>query len=205
MHTLDISYHELIHAMKQCIAVVDAGGVIISVNHAWIQNAYDEGVPQSFNWVGINFMQIADALSGEDEQDLDRLQAVLQGISTYYRNEFRSSCIQPSRWFQIEAFPLRNGAREEPRGMIVCLSDISRSKQLENDLMTALSQIRTLRGLLPICAVCKRIRDDDDLWNSIESFLQKHAHTEFTHDICPDCIRRLYPKYSSILDTPTHQ
>ncbi|OZB96056.1 hypothetical protein [Paenibacillus sp. XY044] len=205
MHTPDISFHELIHSMLQSIAVVDAGGVIISVNHAWIQSAHDEGVPRSFNWVGVNFMQIADALSEEDEPDTDSLQAVLQGTVPFYKNEFRSSCIQPSRWFQIEAFPLRNGARDEIRGMVICLSDISRSKQLEDDLMTALSQIRTLRGLLPICAVCKRIRDDDDIWNSIESFLQKHAHTEFTHDICPDCIRRLYPKYSSILDTPTHQ
>jgi hypothetical protein len=83
---------------------------------------------------------------------------------------------------------------------LIAHTDVTEQKQTERQLKKALSEVRTLRGLLPICAVCKQIKDEQDSWNSVESYLEKHTHAEFTHDICPDCIRRLYPKYSNILD-----
>jgi DNA-binding response OmpR family regulator len=58
-------------------------------------------------------------------------------------------------------------------------------------LEDALRQVDTLRGLLPICSYCKRIRDDKDYWEQLESYLSKHSHVEFTHGICPSC----YDKY----------
>lgn len=202
MHISNISLHEVIHSLRQSVAIIDSKGFIVSVNHAWIKRAREEGVPASFNWVGVNFIQIFDTVSTESEQQRRRFEAVFQGTGSYYSSEFRSIYHQMTKWFLIEASPLRQDGHGKAKGVVVCLSDISTSKKQEHDLMEALSQIRTLRGLLPMCAVCKRIRDDADIWNSIESFLEKHTHAEFTHDICPDCIRRLYPKYSSILDSP---
>jgi DNA-binding response OmpR family regulator len=61
------------------------------------------------------------------------------------------------------------------------------------ELQRALEDIRTLRGILPICSNCKKIRDDDGYWNQVESYLQQHTGAEFTHSVCPECIEKLYP------------
>jgi len=61
----------------------------------------------------------------------------------------------------------------------------------------ALSQLKLLSGMLPICASCKKIRDDSGYWNQIESYIHEHSQAEFSHSICPDCMVRLYPEYAS--------
>ena len=58
-------------------------------------------------------------------------------------------------------------------------------------LQEALDQVRQLKELLPICAWCKRIRDDEDYWHSIEEYLHVHTGTDFTHGICPHCLETL--------------
>ena len=69
-------------------------------------------------------------------------------------------------------------------------------KALISQLQNALDQVKTLRGLLPICASCKRIRNDDDqTWQPIEEYIANHSNADFTHGICPECLRRLYPDY----------
>jgi hypothetical protein len=60
-------------------------------------------------------------------------------------------------------------------------------------LEKALSRVKTLSGLLPICASCKKIRDDKGYWNQIETYLDQHSNATFSHGICPDCAQRLYP------------
>jgi len=56
------------------------------------------------------------------------------------------------------------------------------------ELEDALSQVKQLRGLLPICSYCKRIRDDQNYWQQVESYITKRSDAEFTHGICPDCL-----------------
>lgn len=70
-----------------------------------------------------------------------------------------------------------------------------RTSRLNRSLRQALQEIRVLRGILPICAACKKIRDDQGYWNQIESYISAHSDTEFTHGICPDCAHKLYPQY----------
>ncbi|MGC7872942.1 hypothetical protein ACPUYX_15625 [Desulfosporosinus sp. SYSU MS00001] len=62
-----------------------------------------------------------------------------------------------------------------------------------------ISLISELQGLIPICASCKKIRDDKGYWNRVETYIEAHSEAEFTHDICPECTKRLYPKLSSKL------
>jgi len=50
-----------------------------------------------------------------------------------------------------------------------------------------------MRGLIPICASCKNIRDDKGYWKQVEVYIQEHSEADFTHSICPDCARKLYP------------
>lgn len=67
-------------------------------------------------------------------------------------------------------------------------------EQVIGELTTALAEVRTLRGLLPICAGCKQIRDGDGAWTSVEAYVARHSDAEFTHGICPTCAARLYPE-----------
>jgi len=67
-------------------------------------------------------------------------------------------------------------------------------------LQEALDKISTLRGLLPICAACKKIRDDKGYWNQIEVYISKHTEAEFSHGICPDCAKELYGEYAENLE-----
>jgi FixJ family two-component response regulator len=65
---------------------------------------------------------------------------------------------------------------------------------LIRELRDALAKVKTLSGLLPICASCKKIRDDGGYWNQIEAYITKHSEAEFTHGLCPDCAQKLYPQ-----------
>jgi PAS domain S-box-containing protein len=78
--------------------------------------------------------------------------------------------------------------------------DISERKKAEEEreklisqLQEALDNIKTLKGLLPICANCKKIRDDKGYWNQIEAYIREHSDAEFSHSICPECAEILYP------------
>ena len=76
----------------------------------------------------------------------------------------------------------------------VALSNITKLKQAEEALQKALhDEIKTLRGILPICANCKKIRDDQGYWNQIEIYVRDHSEVVFSHGICPDCANKLYP------------
>jgi DNA-binding response OmpR family regulator len=64
------------------------------------------------------------------------------------------------------------------------------------DLSTALANVKSLSGLLPICASCKRIRDDDGYWSRVETYIEKNSDAQFTHGLCPACVE----KYSADMD-----
>jgi hypothetical protein len=66
--------------------------------------------------------------------------------------------------------------------------------RLIQELRRALSEVKTLRGFLPICASCKKIRDDKGYWNQIELYIRERSEAEFSHSICPECAKKLYPE-----------
>jgi ligand-binding sensor domain-containing protein len=76
----------------------------------------------------------------------------------------------------------------------------NRQRVLQTKVDEAVAQIKTLRGLLPICASCKRVRDDGGYWNQIERYVRDHSEAEFSHGICPECIRKLYPEHADLAD-----
>jgi hypothetical protein len=63
------------------------------------------------------------------------------------------------------------------------------------ELKDALKKVKTLSGMLPICASCKKIRDDKGYWNQIEGYIQSHSDAEFSHGICPDCAKKLFSEF----------
>lgn len=73
--------------------------------------------------------------------------------------------------------------------------DVTERELLITKLRAALDEVNALRGLLSICASCKRIRDEHGAWQQLESYIQSHSEAKFTHGLCADCIRKLYPDF----------
>jgi PAS domain S-box-containing protein len=82
------------------------------------------------------------------------------------------------------------------------ISEQKRSEKAREKLITylqeALSQVKRLSGLLPICAACKKIRDDRGYWQQIEEYIRQHSEADFSHGICPACEEELYPDPSNL-------
>jgi PAS domain S-box-containing protein len=124
------------------------------------------------------------ALDTDVEQLLRRVMLVrTRGFcETYYA---------PSgRWLSFHVNPFREG-------ISVLFRDISERRNAEaererliRELQAALKQVRALRGLIPICAWCKKIRNDDGYWEQLEKYLKNHSEADFTHGMCPDCARK---------------
>jgi hypothetical protein len=81
-------------------------------------------------------------------------------------------------------------------GISITARDVSEQKRYQaererliSDLQVALAEVKTLKGLLPICGHCKKIRDDKGAWNQIESYIRDRSDATFTHGICPDCMQ----------------
>jgi len=84
--------------------------------------------------------------------------------------------------------------------LILLLEDITGRKVAEaererivKELSEALANVKTLSGLLPVCAWCKNIRNDDGYWQRIETYLSEHSDASFTHGMCPDCLAKQFP------------
>ena len=71
--------------------------------------------------------------------------------------------------------------------------EIERRKAREKELEQALGEIKVLRGLLPICSHCKKIRDEKGLWHPVEGYIRDHSNADFSHGICPECLNKHYP------------
>lgn len=94
-------------------------------------------------------------------------------------------------------------ARVEVGRQMIETQDVLAAKIEE--LHRALGEIKTLRGIVPICAGCKKIRDDQGYWKQVEVYLQEHTEAEFSHGLCPDCKKRLYPDLSGNSDQMTSE
>ncbi len=69
-------------------------------------------------------------------------------------------------------------------------------RQKNHELSEALAQVKQLKGLLPICMFCKKIRKDEDYWQQVEEYLFEHTEADFSHSICPECMQKHYPEYA---------
>jgi hypothetical protein len=76
----------------------------------------------------------------------------------------------------------------------IIIRDVSRLEKTTERLQGALDSIKTLEGLLPICANCKNIRDDNGYWHQVEVYIRNNSKAEFSHSICPTCAQKLYPE-----------
>jgi len=121
---------------------------------------------------------IIDAVDGETEEFI-----ALRKDGTKFFVEVSSSCIRNHKGLVV--------------GMMASFIDITKRKVLEEEreklvdkLQRAIKKIKKLQGLIPICAWCKKIRDDKGYWHQVEEYIHKHTKADFTHGVCPECDRR---------------
>jgi PAS domain S-box-containing protein len=114
--------------------------------------------------------------------------------------------IQEWRWMLITVDPIFNEAGDIISAVHIT-RDITQRILIQNEreilvreLKDALTRIKTLNGLIPICSICKKIRDDKGYWNLIESYIESHSDAAFSHGICPDCSDGLYGKEDWYID-----
>lgn len=105
------------------------------------------------------------------------------------------------RYVEVSAYPITDDEGNIIK-FIHISRDISKRKQLEqererliSELKESFENIKTLKGLIPICASCKKIRDDEGFWSQVETYISEHSDAQFSHGICPDCMKELYPEY----------
>jgi PAS domain S-box-containing protein len=108
--------------------------------------------------------------------------------------------MRDGRTYSVDHIPLF--VHGTPCGRLWHHTDITDRKQAERekaklvaDLTEALAEVKKLSGFLPICSSCKKIRDDQGYWRQVEEYIRDHSEAEFSHGICPECAKRLYPDY----------
>jgi DNA-binding NtrC family response regulator len=123
-------------------------------------------------------------LTGKGAREVD-LAAMRAGASDYLdKGEIGPALLERSIRYAIE----RKRTQEEQERLIT-------------ELRQALAKVKQLSGLLPMCASCKKIRDDKGYWNQLEAYISEHSEADFSHGICPDCVKKHYPEYARAFES----
>ncbi|MBI1911815.1 MAG: PAS domain-containing protein [Deltaproteobacteria bacterium] len=127
--------------------------------------------------------------------------AIIKG-ETSLNERVEIECFDKTHKFILNsAVPIKNEKHGIIGAIIVNqdLTDIIKSEREQErlfaELKTAFEKVNVLSGLLPICASCKRVKDDHGHWKPVERFIEERSNAEFTHSLCPDCARKLYPDF----------
>lgn len=148
---------------------------------------------------GIDGFEVCRKISKDEKYaDIPIIMVTASDDAEYVRTGIEAGAIDyvPKPFSEIE-LKARVESALKLRHYILMLKRANKEKAaLIVKLETALSEIKTLSGLLPICSNCKKVRDDKGYWNEVETYLTKHVEVEFTHGICPGCRKQLYPEYT---------
>lgn len=187
LDVVPVARHFLVESMEDGVMVLDARDRVVDVNPA-ARALMDSAAEVIGRFVDHVPGRLGAAIAGLRERGADHVEVSLPG--------------NPGRYIDIHLSPLadRDGTAS---GKVLVIHDLSERRAMElerekliTELQTALGEIKTLHGLLPICASCKKIRDDAGSWKGLERYIMDHSDAQFSHDICPDCMRKLYPDYT---------
>jgi PAS domain S-box-containing protein len=130
------------------------------------------------------------------------LEQHFKGERLYYKCECRMKHKDGSWvWIQDRGRVITRTKEGKPLMMFGTHTDITQEKFAEVErermiaaLQSALADVKTLSGIIPICANCKKVRDDKGYWEQVESYVSHHSNAQFSHGVCPDCVEKLYPE-----------
>ena len=176
------------------VIITDAQGNITYVNPSFLRMF---GYADKSEVLGMNAALL---FPGEEIRNFSDVQAVI-AVSDGDTEEFTVQTKGGGVCFvEVSSSIVRNNAGKV-EGRMASFVDITRRKHLEQEqknliqkLQDALEKIKTLRGLIPICAACMKIRDDRGFWHRVDEYISQHAEVKFSHGICPDCMKKLYPE-----------
>jgi PAS domain S-box-containing protein len=187
--------NNLINAIPIPVFYKDRAGIYLGFNNAFetfFGQTQDQLVGKSV--YDINPKDLADIYYAKDEELF--VGGGIQEYSSQVKNaggQLRDVLFRKTLHFDV------NG---EVSGLIGTVLDVTERNMADHerelliiDLQDALTQVKTLSGLLPICSHCKMIRDDKGYWNQIESYIHEHSEAEFTHGICPDCANEHFGQF----------
>ncbi|MFH1157207.1 MAG: PAS domain S-box protein [Pseudomonadota bacterium] len=201
IHTQEEKFSKAFHSAPQAITLTRlSDGSIREVNHAFLAitgYAYGEIVKETT--VGLNlWADNADRTAVVAELSRDK-----RVRETEYRFRKKTGEIIIGL-FSAEIIMINNSPWV--LSVIIDITDRKRAEAEREKLLAereqALSQIKTLSGLLPICAHCKKVRDDTGYWNQIEAYIEEHSDAEFSHSICRECAKKYYPDSDIYDDNP---
>lgn len=98
------------------------------------------------------------------------------------------------RWISISSEPLRERPEAAPYAVVATFADVTALRRTAKELRDALNKVKTLRGIIPICMFCRRIRDDEGYWAALERYLGEHTDARVSHGLCPACAKEHYPE-----------
>jgi PAS domain S-box-containing protein len=104
-------------------------------------------------------------------------------------------------WLETHMYPSAEGLSVFFRDVTARRQAQAERENLLNELSEALANVKKLSGMLPICSACKKVRDDSGYWSQIEDYVRKHSEAQFSHGICPDCMRSLYPDMAAQVES----
>lgn len=188
-------YRELNENLRDGSVIVNLEGKIVEFNTSF-QNLTGYTAEEIYS---LNFHDITPARWHSMEQEILTEQVLKRGYSDPYVKE----CIKKNGTefpVEISTYLVRD-KDNNPSGFWSFVRDISDRKRVEeererliSELQKALSEVKTLSGMLPICASCKKIRNDQGYWEQLEGYIRERSDAEFSHGICPECERKLYPE-----------
>ena len=202
----DITERKKLEAVSERLAAIVASSedAIIGKDLNGIITSWNEGAARMFGYtaaemVGTSIRRLIPEEHLPEEDEI--LAKIRRGESVQHFESVRQAGDGRLINVSVTASPIKDAA-----GKIIGVSktarDITGRKQSESErerliaeLETALARVKVLGGMLPICASCKKIRDDKDYWHSVESYVQKHSEATFTHGLCPDCSKKYFPGY----------
>jgi len=198
-----LSANELLKALPDLVFVFDREGRYLKVIGGAERRFYDDGSFLTGKLIhDVLPVEVADHYLSIIHKTLNTGTTQVVEYTLSAADLKTSSKDGPSgeQWFQGRVAPLLFDG--EPSGCVLwTVINITEKKQAEMErdramanLENALAEINTLKGILPICSACKKIRDESGGWHQMEDYISDHSDADFSHGICPDCMRTLYPE-----------
>ncbi|WP_379132441.1 hypothetical protein [Paenibacillus sp. sgz500958] len=209
--------------------VIDSQGYILFANAAWNAYNARLGLSARIDWTGMNYFEVMETILLNPHllaTARKALYSIASGKHLVYSIEIPLEPVpgDSGGLVRLEAFPLIGSANSTGHSVVICHELIQESAYHSVNTQHHVNSnhhinsqhhvnmqhhinpqhhvipLRKQQTFLPICASCKSIRDDREQWVRIEKFMQQQLSVQLTHDICPECIRQLYPQYAHVLN-----
>jgi PAS domain S-box-containing protein len=199
-------FRSFVEESAEGLALIDEQGKIIEWNQAY-ENI--TGLKRD-EVLGKAFLDVQSRVTAPERRSPDRyeyyervaLDALRTGQSPLFDQPVEGVVCRADgerRYVQQTVFPIKTDKGYRIGSVTRDITERVRAEEererLIQELQDALAQVKTLSGLLPICANCKKIRDDGGYWHEVEVYVRDHSEADFTHGLCPKCIKELYPDF----------